>query len=66
MIVLSQTDSDTYGVVTHAPNQIYEPVEIQGNLWVLPDQAEQSVVDRSIAYTKRAILDSEWIVVVPD
>ncbi len=65
MIVLNETDSDSYGVVTHAPNQIYEPVKIKGNFWVLPNEAKQTVIDRSLTYSKRAILSNEWIVVKP-
>jgi len=64
MIVLKQTNKDLFSEQP-APTGIYQPIEIQGNLWVLPDEAEQIVIDLRLSYTKRAINDDEWIISNP-
>lgn len=61
MIVLSQEDSVTFGEQS-APIGIYKPIEILGNLWVLPDESESIVTGLELAYTKRNINQNEWII----
>ncbi len=55
MIVISKSEAIKFGKKP-APVGIYVPIEIKGNLWVLPDACEGLVEGE-----KRKILDNEWI-----
>ncbi len=62
MIVLDKDTAKAYGEVS-APVGVYLPIEIKGDLFVLPDKALQSVKNKNLAYTKRVIAVSEWITI---
>ena len=60
MIVISKENSVKFGE-QNAPVGIYKPIEIKGDLFVLPDESEKVCISLSLNYTKRKVLNSEWI-----
>ena len=58
MIVISRKEAEKFGEQP-APVGIYQPIEIKGGLFVLPDECEDMVNGE-----KRDILKNEWIISV--
>lgn len=60
MIVLDKLNAQLFGE-QKAPVGIYQPIEIKGGLWVLPDEAEALARALTLQCDKRKVLESEWI-----